>query len=271
MQRFTTPVVCILALFAEAAHAALSYSESFDYGNSTVAINTLGGWSTTSTLNKSDHAGGLTDARVSGELGGSFWADRNTGSLIASNAAPELAMSTIPVGGAVWFSVLFDYASGNSNHYIQFTGASVSALGVQITSAGAVEVWGSNNGGAATWSGTGQTAASGSYLMLVRATKGGTNDANGPINSVIDFWFNPTDVSSESALGASTWSSGADSKFGRNTETLTTVSIQGSYGGRIDEIRLATDYASLNLVPEPSTALLGGIGILVLLCRRRNS
>jgi hypothetical protein len=120
---------------------------------------------------------------------------------------------------------------------------------------------------------TGINLASGTYLMLARYTKG---SGTSPINSAVDLWINPADTSSVAALGAANWtldSGNGEVKWGRDENILTSISAQPSQQGRIDEIRVATEFSELNLaatvIPEPSTALLGGLGFLTLLLRRR--
>ncbi len=50
---------------------------------------------------------------------------------------------------------------------------------------------------------------------------------------------------------------------------FTTLHIAGQQISSIDEIRFGTTLASVGVIPEPSTALLGGLGFLALLRRRR--
>lgn len=57
-----------------------------------------------------------------------------------------------------------------------------------------------------------------------------------------------------------------------NQSTFDTISYttRGSSGGDVfDEIRFGSDFASVAIIPEPSATLLGGLGALMLLRRRR--
>lgn len=265
------PVCCSFALLGgSSALAAVIYSESFDYGNTTKAINGTAGWTSASTLTKYDHDGGLDHASMSGEKGGSLWLD-HTDTRFATDSlpTPDWSLSNLPNGGEIWLAALFQYVPATgSDHYLTLDGGSVSDLGFRITSAGVVQVLASNNGGnAATHSTplTGTTA--GTYLMLLRATKGaGTS----PTESTIDFWFNPSNTSNVASLGTPTWTTGADSKFGRDTEYFSNFTAAPSEQGRIDEIRLATNLSEVIAIPEPRAPLLGGLGMLILLRRRRS-
>lgn len=91
-------------------------------------------------------------------------------------------------------------------------------------------------------------------------------------NDSITLWVNPTDVSGgEGSLtpyltvgGVNLTSTGLNTIrpfAGQTSDTFNAVN------GNFDEIRVGSSFASV--IPEPSTALLGGLGLLALLRRRR--
>jgi len=50
---------------------------------------------------------------------------------------------------------------------------------------------------------------------------------------------------------------------------FTTLHVSGQQISSIDEIRFGDSLASIGVIPEPSAALLGGLGTMLLLRRRR--
>ncbi len=125
---------------------------------------------------------------------------------------------------------------------------------------GTVGAWGNNtnpNGNA--------TFTSGTALLLAKVEV-----ANGG-NDTFSFWFNPDLSGGEAGLGTATISApaGAD-LFGDEIGGIGML-IVGDEGGNeyIDALRVGTTFA--DVVPEPSMALLGGLGLLALLRRRRSS
>lgn len=93
---------------------------------------------------------------------------------------------------------------------------------------------------------------------------------NGPATNddTMSLWVNPADFSSEAALG-----SALASLSGRHLD-FNTIRLRGgsSTTGHtatwtFDNLQITSDFASI--VPEPSSALLGGLGLLALLRRRR--
>jgi hypothetical protein len=198
-----------------------------------------------------------------------MWLDFNA-SRNGTDPSIDLSFATYGAGDEFWFATLFEYVGDTNDQVLTFQGGAVTALGFRIGSDRAVSVLASDNGGSTTYHSTTATGVvDGTYLMLARATLGDTFDSFGVTNSVVDFWFDPTDTSSVGALGTATFTTGADSKFGRSSQSITDVFAQPSQQGRIDEIRLGTSLNQVINVPEPSTTLLGALGFLALLRRRR--
>lgn len=241
------------------AQAIGIYEESFDYGESTVVISDVGTWDSASTKLKYDHDGGLDHPQLAGETGGAMWLDYND-ARSASDSSINYPLSTLSEGDAIWVAVLFQYVGSNNTHSLSISGGAVSGLAFAITSGGDVIVTcarkGNNNDGVGN-NDTGIDVGSGTYLMLLRATKG---TGASPTDSTVDFWLDPADTSSEGVLGAPHWSTDASggSKWGRDTDSLTGISAQPSQQGRIDEIRIATDFATVTggvLPPPPPGAV----------------
>lgn len=265
--------LCALGISAGSANAAVLFYDSFDYGASNININTgtVGGWTSGSGLVRYDASGGLNHPQMGGTTGGSMWLDFNA-ARFASNSTDftSLNLTDLDSGGSVWMTTLFQYVSGNTAHSLSIPGGTVSNMGFSVSGAGNVSVTATFGNSVNASNATGITLTTGTYLMLVRYTKGtGTS----PINSAVDLWINPADASSISALGTSDWrldSTNGEVKWGRDGNILTSISnATPSQQGRIDEIRVATEFSELNMIPEPTTALLGSLGMLLLLRRRR--
>ncbi len=271
MKNVTAAAFYALVLVAGSAHGGVLYSESFDYGPTGSGINGVGGWTSSSAVLVYDPTTNLSPPGLSNTSGGSMWLDFNL-ARTATDGTINIDMSGYGSGDEFWFATAFQYVSGNTSHDLTFTGGSVTAVGFRIDGSGDVSILASDNGGASnTWHSTGVTSVTdGTYLMLARGTLGNTFDASGVTNSVVDFWFNPSDTSSVGALGAASWTTGADSKFGRASQSITGVLAQPSQQGRIDEIRAATSLQEVvTLVPEPHPAILGGAGLALLMMLRR--
>ena len=265
-------ITCLAAFgFVGGLQGSMLFSDSFDYGSSTTNIGSVGNWSSGSSVLKYDHDGGLTHPSVGGATGGSMWLDFND-ARSASNSTDftSLDLTTLGQGDTVWMTSIFQYVAGNSSHGLTVSGGSVSEMGFSISGAGNVSVVATLNTTVNATNGTGINLTSGTYMMLARYTKG---SGTSPNDSAVDLWINPPSASSVSALGTADWtldSSDGDVKWGRDGNSLTGLTdVQPSQQGRIDEIRMATTFSELNLVPEPSAALFGGFALLALMLRRR--
>ncbi|MBI1337154.1 MAG: PEP-CTERM sorting domain-containing protein [Phycisphaera sp.] len=256
------------------ASAASIYSESFDYGSSDLPFNggNVGTWTSNSGVLKYDADGGLASSQLTGETGGSMWLDY-TAARTGNDSSLNYAMSSMGIGNTVWVAALFQYVTGTgTDHILTIGGGVISSLGIAITSGGNVVVSAadpSNTNGAVGSNSTGITnVANGTYLVLLRATVGSNSYNNtGSPDSTVDFWFDPSDVTN---LGTPDWTSTGGSKFGRSTDTFSSVSATPSEQGRTDEIRIANSLAELGAnIPEPASLALFALGGLMVLSRRR--
>lgn len=265
-------ITCLAAFgFAGSLQAAVLFSESFNYGSSDTGISSAGNWSSISTVLKYDADGGLDVPQMDNESGGSMWLDHND-AREASNSADftNLSLTTLGAGDSVWMTSIFQYVTGNTAHSLEIQGGSVSGMGFSINGAGNVSVKATLDGSVNATNSTGINLSSGTYMMLARYTKGtGTS----PNDSSVNLWIDPTNTSSVANLGTADWtldSSDGLVKWGRDGNSLTSIDLaQPSQQGRIDEIRVATSFEELSLVPEPSAALFGGFALLALMLRRR--
>lgn len=264
--------------FAGSSTAAAIFSDSFDYGASDISLNSagaIGNWgSSGSSLLIYDADGGLDHPQMSGETGGALYRNYTTDRTI-SNSDINFDLSTtgtnsFGAGDTVWMASLFQYVAGGEQSLL-ISGGSVSGMGYTINSGGSVSVTATINATVNANNSTGLSLGTGTYLMLARYTKGtGTS----PIDSSVDLWINPTNTSSVASLGAANWtldSGDGQIKWGRDGNTLSSLSVTTPAQGRSDEIRIGTSFSDLNLaaVPEASTALLGAFGLALTLLRRR--
>jgi hypothetical protein len=119
----------------------------------------------------------------------------------------------------------------------------------------------------------------GTHLLLAKAEidVSGTNDR-------LSFWFNPNLTGGEGGLGTATYTDASADTFGTAINGIGVLLVDRDFDGSfytsdpnnevvngelIDAIRVGTTFA--DVIPEPSTALLGGLGMLALLRRRRTT
>jgi hypothetical protein len=246
----------VLFLMTHPVYAENLFRESFDYGDTTTALASTSSWSSISAVLKYDHDGGLEHPQLGGETGGSMWLDFDA-ARAAGNSADftNLLMDDLGEGGVIWFASLHQFVSGNTTHVLD-TGANFADIGVSISSGGAISVRASKNTSANYYNNTGHSISNGTHLLLLRYTKG---TGSSPVDSQVDLWINPSDTSSETALGTPDWtldSSDGQIKWGRDGYSLTRIAVaQPSQQGRIDEIRIGQVYADVvgEVLPPPPT------------------
>ncbi len=273
------PPILLLALAGGMANATLLFTESMDFGGTSELWRDNDAatdvYNTTSARHRYE-AIGLTHGQMKDVGGGmytyNFTGGENTlGANTTTGAFDPDFNGIADAGQTYWLAALLRSGGGTSSLSLRLNNASsVNTLGFNLNSDGSISIAGSNDGGAATTQATGASATPGTtHLLLLRGTVGNTEDVNGPLNSVLDFWFDPADVF---ALGSPTYSTGPDSKFGRQNFLYTSVSIGGGSGSTdnvpaLDEIRFATELTDIFAIPEPSSFLRVGLSGLVLFLR----
>ena len=245
------------------------YSESFDYGDTTFDLSSNTGWSDGTSSLQYDHDGGLTYSSLNNVTGGSMFRSFSS-SVSTTDSSVNYNLGALEVGSVVWYSALFDFTSDKSA-YLQFIASNVSSVYFEIGSSGSITLdlakSGAVSGSGGANRATGESVSNGTNLLLLKATKGGPKAS--PTNSEFEFWLNPGDISSESALGAADFSV-SDGLWGRDTQVLSSIKASLPDGGRLDEIRIATTFNDLiGVIPEPSTFVLAGLGLMSVCFQRR--
>lgn len=278
-----TTFALLTGLFFGSAEATLLFTESLNFGGSTglwkdnTAATDV--YSTTSSRH-TYNATGLTHDQMTDEIGGMYTYEftggtNSVGPNTSTGAFTSGFTGVAGAGDTYWLATLVRWGGGTSSLSATLTNStSVNSIGFKVNSTGQVLLFGSNGGAVAGDLATGaQTVVGETHLLLMRGTVGATGDASGPTTSILDFWFDPADVF---ALGAATYSTGADSKFGRSGN-YTSVSLGGGSGSTsnvpaLDEIRFGTDLNEMFVIPEPGTLALVGIALgSLLLFRRRKA
>lgn len=107
-------------------------------------------------------------------------------------------------------------------------------------------------------------------LVMIRITM--NTDANG--SDSMEVWVNPTDVTSQAAMGSPVVSNSGADVFGTTLDYIGLGLVVGSNTPYLDAIRVSNDAAAFQFVttgtvPEPAGAALLALGALALLPRRR--
>lgn len=277
-----------LALTAVSAHATLVIYEPFDYSTGALAGNgsvmgLAGSWSSSGSNQQSVVSPGLSFPGLS-----------TTGNAARRTSAPGGAESSVTIsasavtsltadGSTIYFSLLVrNDRFSVSNENLVFTigsGALVvpgsdkqnptiiggEGFGIHLdgnTDGGStIDIFGYqiDDGVASQSTGKVDNDATVNTFMIV-----GRIDwvANGG-NDTLTLW-NVTDPTT-GLPGSSFATMSAD----LDQSLFDTLAIESQQVATIDEIRFGTTLASVGVVPEPSAALLGGLGALLLLRRRR--
>lgn len=181
---------------------------------------------------------------------------------------------TTPNSGDLYFT--FGWSDSTSGS-ISFNLAGTRAQSFTVNSTGVVT---SGMDGASADNFNSQTDAGktaftdGSWNLLVLRVR----DVNGSFYDDVDFFLNPT-LAGDGTLGAADFTgSGIFTEHDLNDgsrQSFTSVQFNAAVGtgdsAQFDEFGIFTDTADFLVVPEASPALLGGLGTLLLLRRRRAS
>jgi hypothetical protein len=259
------------------ASAAVIVSESFSTGSYTAGSDLTGqnGWTGANVIEVD--ATGLENAGMLGESGGSIrGVTAFTNSSNGKVTAPTVGTDSNTGTGELWFAGLISMTdnSGTDFNYFQFQ---FDAVGGNAFTFGLLDNQFVAEGSTAGFSGTQYTAGT---TALVVGKMEVTSPALGATNETFDFWFNPTDATSEATLTSTAQGTILDKGINTIFEDWGSVTIGANMVGSSlntwyqDEIRVGENLSDLNLavaaIPEPSTlALFGLAGAAVLLGLRR--
>ena len=277
-QRHLAGAISILAL-TTSAHAAVIATEFFNgYGTSDLNTSGLSGgtgaWTSNWSASDNGYASGANLSYGAAgydntpNLSGS---SNGAASFASATASPSVTFRTLNDGDAstIWTSSLI--SMDGSDRAILWIDATASAgnddfIGVidgQIairyngTTIGTNGLYGNNtnpNGNA--------TFTFGTALLLAKL------EVNNSGNDTLSFWFNPDLTGGEGGLGTATLSATGGDFFGDEIGGIGML-IAGTTGGNeyIDAIQVGTTF--VDVVPEPSSMGLLGLGGACLLLRRR--
>jgi MYXO-CTERM domain-containing protein len=266
--------------FMTAAHGALLFYEGFDY--TAGDLDGQGGWSATSqmqvALNGTDtdtYTGTYASVTTTGG-----YAFNTTGSGgLANVALGSSVTSTFTTGSVTWLSFIDIRGTNGANAKGAFAIGAAALTGTSMTNPSMVgdgiglAAHDNNADEAAYWSDSGVNVGGtdipgGTGRDRFNIAKITWSDGG---NDTIEWAFfdagTTISLANFDAASKSTVSADLDQS------TFDTLSL-GSNFMHFDEIRIASDFTSAVtgtvVVPEPSAALLGGLGLLALLRRRRN-
>ena len=280
-QRIMVAVVVALALgaAAPAATAALLIDEPFAVGSG-AGLYTDGG----NLHPQTAHGDGLTGTWSESSVGFDDW-DTISGGLTHPSVATTdgmVKMTRTESGGHPKYNYAdTEYSSGNdqvywvaflmqfSNHNAQRIEVDFGAnpLGIGIDGSGHPGI---GSGGNLTTDGSTTLAVDTTYLFVAKVD--GTGNTSGGDSEDQYLWIDP-DPTTEPLVGSANAHRDSGDRFGLTNTYPRDVGLlanaeqdQTRYW---DEIQVATSFEDLNLIPEPATLALLGLGGAVMLGRRR--
>ena len=295
--KLTTCCLLMAAVLAAPTHAALIAYENFD---TTAGTNNISGSSGTGNSGFSTNWTTIGDANGGNIINPGY---TYSGLDAAGNRAQVFNASANSDSSATYFyrtlSSPFTVGANSTgtvwaSFLIQATAASGSGLGATIGFFSTTVPTASTNSGvtigavgqntnyrvanrALDTSGTGVVSTTGTNAgTLSLAVFKFTINTNAGANETFSLWLSP-DLSefdgAEGSLGTAVLSNQSLSNMGINS--ISSIAFGSNYVSTgtptlgLDEIRLGTTVAAV--IPEPRAALLGGLGLLMLLRRRRNA
>lgn len=274
------------------AHGALLFYEGFDYVDSVAGssypngtnLNTLGtGWSSdTATQPQVQADGSPGSVAWNGTFtGGGYVTTGNIlqegaqdSQIVISQTLSSTVTSTFTAGTVTWLSFLH-YNTANETWGLAIGDDKLTTAGL-AASGQAVGLGGVYN--------TGQFASAwDADAAITKTVSANVAQTGRPRLTIAKIEWSDT---GDDTISVMTWIEGtipgsvSETDFNNagllktlsanlSQDSFTTLSFSG-VDTAIDEIRIASDFANVIGVPEPSAALLGGLGLLALLRRRRN-
>ena len=217
---------------------------------------------------------GLATGGLSANIGGSNAAYQGT---IITKWTNDADFTDVTSSQAMYFSFLLNIPATTD-----LTTGGILGIQFQLSGQRDIKVGVANNGGNLYLGGSrNSTGAWTNYnvnplvgtTMLVVGSIPAIPDT-GYTNPTISLYLNPMDLTTQPGTATATFS-GGNTNDGTNLTALSLLSIKAGATnarsfGYIDEVRFGTTWADVvPPIPEPAPALLGGIGLLALLRRRR--
>ncbi|MBK8094509.1 MAG: hypothetical protein IPK32_21740 [Verrucomicrobiaceae bacterium] len=284
------------------APAAVLILESFNYsagsanGVATNATGLTGNW-TAGAQGGTSNATANFDA-TSVTMAGHFAA--SGGSLIITNSGPGFgeggaaaAVTSTITGTSLYSSSLMSFGSSNGSYFNDWSVEqrfNTSASGGYTTSSGRNEVRAFGSGSSSTGKGavsadasevaqsTGTSAANTNYLLVTRYILSGSDITSAQLfafdaTSYASYLANATTGNADSILGTyANYSLTDTATRSLNDFDFLQFTTNGGPIGRYDDFRMGTsilDVVNVGSVPEPSRAMLGLVGMVGVMMRRR--
>lgn len=270
----TAAIVVGAGLLAGPAHAALLANEQFLPSDHTVGNRLFdnANWS-----GSNDHMYiadfGLDHVGMLGEAGNAV---RGNDGFQNGNVQRAVIGTDTALGvGERWFAALVainDTTGESASVSLQFDQSS-GTIGFGVGDIGSIVGWEVNGGALAL--DVGETQYVGGTTALIVGRLQVTNPNGAGASEPLTLWFNPTDGADIAALDSTadakheiTGSSYVNGDWG-SIEITAQIQGSGTDTGRIDEIRVGETLSDLNLVPEPASLALMGLGGLLVLGRSK--
>jgi MYXO-CTERM domain-containing protein len=289
---FASLATCFLGLSSISAPAALWVYEPFDYNTGALAgqsgatgLDTTTGWFSSGSNQQSVTSPGLafTGLSTTGNAAERTSAPGGAHSGIALTSAAQIALTQS--GSSMYFTFLVRtdrFSQGNENFTFAFgTDSLDTATGSDGGNQAAIGGTGNGFGFSinpvsnVNWHFHGYQSVGGTQSISVDSFNSGTSAATFLVAGQIDWvgsgndtlsLFNITDPTATSAPAAF-----ATLSVDFDQTAFDTISFESRQITVIDEIRMGTSWSDVGLaIPEPSAVLLGGLGALFLLRRRRD-
>ena len=259
----------LLALAPGMGFGALVYDGFESYSAPTQLVTLNGGsgwsgaWSGNTSVNTSTQQLDDPNAQIDGGNRSALIGGVNDNTLLSRSF-------TTAYTSTVYMSMLVR-VENYSNDFIIFqltdgaTGDNTQALSFGIRNTGSNNFFtrsGSSGSGQSTNSATTASVATDYFLVGVFTQNAGQFET-------VQLYVNPTDPTLATETANATATSGSPNMTQLSMFTVRTAVFEGDESVFFDELRISDNLSEVFNIPEPSSALLGGLGALLLLRRRR--